>query len=105
MLRVEGGADGGRSKKKKTKKGKLNKIAFEQKSHFLSILQPRHNLGHLTTQFPAALSQRGNSSSGLGGCGGAAVILADDTLRRESCQILCLCLTVAPFCQIAKGNM
>lgn len=52
MLGGGGGAwevGGGRRTKKK--KGKLNEIAFEQKSHFLSILEPSHNLGHLTTQF------------------------------------------------------
>lgn len=64
----DGRQEVGGEQKKKT--GKLNKIAFEQKSHFLSILQPSHNLGHLTTQFPAALRQRGNSSSGGGGVGG-----------------------------------
>lgn len=46
------GLEGGRwEENKKKKKGKLNKIAFEQKSHFLLILEPNHNLGHLTTQF------------------------------------------------------
>lgn len=73
-LRVEGGAGGrwdaggGWKENKKKKTGKLNKIAFEQKSHFLSILERRPNLGQLTTQFPAAL--RGNSwgGGGVGGC-------------------------------------
>lgn len=48
----------------KKKNLKIKQDCIWAESHFLSILQPAYNLGHLTTQFLPPLCQRGNCSSG-----------------------------------------